>query len=407
LSGVRVLLLQGPVGGFFASLAKFLRSRGHETTKVNFNAGDFFFARGKGVVNFPGGPREWRSWLKRELRKRRPDAVLMFGDRRPVHRIAIVAAKRFGVPVFSFEEGYLRPHYVTFERGGNNAHSPLPREPSAYGGIAASQPPRQLPHHFAATARRAVLYYCARTLGMPLFPGHMSHRPRNIFIECYFWYRSILRHSLASRRDRRRIDEFTGPAPPRFFMMALQVHNDLQLVSHGRGWQNARLIREVIGSFAVHAPRHAQLVIKVHPMDRGHRNYARKIRESAEYNGVSDRVIVLETGPLAPIVRAALGLVTVNSTSALAALAHGVPVAVLGEAFYAIDGLARRYPDIESLAGFWTAPPRSSPEFARRFIDRLTADCLLMGSFYLPKTWPALFADIEARLLRETATEAG
>ena len=42
-SGKRVLLLQGPVGPFFALLAQDLREAGAEVFKVNFNAGDCLF----------------------------------------------------------------------------------------------------------------------------------------------------------------------------------------------------------------------------------------------------------------------------------------------------------------------------------------------------------------------------
>mgnify|MGYP006875188361 CR=1 FL=1 len=43
VSSQRVLLLQGPMGDFFAQLAAWLRTRQIEVHKVNFNGGDRFF----------------------------------------------------------------------------------------------------------------------------------------------------------------------------------------------------------------------------------------------------------------------------------------------------------------------------------------------------------------------------
>ena len=74
-----------------------------------------------------------RIHFERMIRSERPNAVVLFGDERPVHRVARRIARAFGIPVWCFEEGYLRPNYVTFERDGNNANSPLPRSPEDYG----------------------------------------------------------------------------------------------------------------------------------------------------------------------------------------------------------------------------------------------------------------------------------
>ena len=60
-------------------------------------------------------------------------------------RGAIAVARRLRVAVYVFEEGYLRPDYVTLEPGGVNAASALPREPGFYLAQAASQPARPAP----------------------------------------------------------------------------------------------------------------------------------------------------------------------------------------------------------------------------------------------------------------------
>ena len=50
---------------------------------------------------------------------------MLYGDTRPIHAHAIDIANARGLTVHVFEEGYLRPYWVTYERGGANGHSRL------------------------------------------------------------------------------------------------------------------------------------------------------------------------------------------------------------------------------------------------------------------------------------------
>jgi capsular polysaccharide export protein len=61
-SGKRVLMLQGPVGPFFARLATDLALVGAVVFKVNFNGGDWLFSQGAAfsrVFNFRGRSEDW------------------------------------------------------------------------------------------------------------------------------------------------------------------------------------------------------------------------------------------------------------------------------------------------------------------------------------------------------------
>ena len=126
-SGRRVLLLQGPVGPFFARLAQDLERVGARVFKVNFNAGDWLFYR-RGAMNYRGTMSDWPEWLEERLRTLKIDVVIMFGDCRPIHREAHALADRLGLEVWVFEEGYIRPDYVTLERFGVNGNSRMPRK---------------------------------------------------------------------------------------------------------------------------------------------------------------------------------------------------------------------------------------------------------------------------------------
>ena len=51
------------------------------------------------------------------------DLVFLFGDCRPIHRAAHDVATAMGIDVGVFEEGYLRPDFITLERHGVNGNS--------------------------------------------------------------------------------------------------------------------------------------------------------------------------------------------------------------------------------------------------------------------------------------------
>ena len=130
-SGKNVLLLQGPLGPFFMHLSRDLRNAGAKVTKVNFNGGDWLFSSGS-CVNYTGHAIDWPKYLTRLIKERNIDVILLFGDCRSLHRMALKHAVPMGIDVGVFEEGYVRPDYITFERYGVNANSQLPRDASHY-----------------------------------------------------------------------------------------------------------------------------------------------------------------------------------------------------------------------------------------------------------------------------------
>ena len=68
-------------------------------------------------------------------------------------------------------------------------------------------------------------------------------------------------------------------------------------------------------------------------------------------------------GDLDAIMDSATGVVTVNSTAGLSAIAKGLPTIALGCAIYDIDGLAHQ----QGLDRFWTYPERPVPELYAAF----------------------------------------
>jgi len=95
-------------------------------------------------------------------------------------------------------------------------------------------------------------------------------------------------------------------------------------------------INEVMHSFAKKAPSAEYLVIKHHPMDRGHRLYGPLIRQLGKKYGINHRVIYVHDLPMPELLTHSKAVVTINSTAGLSALIHNKPLKVMGNALYDI-----------------------------------------------------------------------
>ena len=129
-SGKRIILLQGPVGPFFRHLACDLRNTGAMVFKVNFNAGDWVFYPHR-AINYRGSMEEWPAVIEKLLKSLQIDVIFLFGDCRPVHRDIRHIAGKLGIQTGVFEEGYVRPNYVTLERYGVNGNSTIIDDPES------------------------------------------------------------------------------------------------------------------------------------------------------------------------------------------------------------------------------------------------------------------------------------
>ena len=379
-NGKRVLLLQGPVGPFFRRLAQDLTQAGAQVFKVNFNGGDWLFYPGA-EFNYRGNPQDWPAYFETLLEQLHFDVVMLFGDCRPIHRSAHVVAHRHGLEIGVFEEGYIRPHYVTLERFGVNDYSPLPRSPLFYLNrpSPAIEAPQPLGNTYYHTALWATLYYFAAGLLKPLFQKYRHHRPLN-WLEILPWLRSIWRKRYYAFKERGMQVRLTNKFAGRYFLVPLQVHNDAQIEKHSDYVSVENFIEEVTASFARHAPRGRLLVFKHHPMDRGYCDYAEFIVRCNKKYGLEGRCFYIHDQHLPTLLDHVCGVVVVNSTVGLSAILHGAPVKVCGKALYNMNGLTFR----RSLEKFWREAKHAkpNPHLMKNFLDYLVAHSQLNGSFY-------------------------
>lgn len=387
----QVLLLQGLMGPFFNRLGEALRRDGYGVHKVNFNGGDRLFWRGE-AIDYTGTEAEWPSRLERIIRERAITDIMLFGDCRTLHRAAVVVCRRLRIPVHVFEEGYIRPDFVTLELGGVNGHSSLPDDPAFYLAEATRLPPAPpnspVPSSFRRRATEGVLYNAADILTRWRYQHWSNHRPWHPVHEGIGWLRRLARGRSAAARSRLVLDRLERGGSS-YFLFPLQLDADAQIRHHSRFGDMGEAINVVVASFARHAPPELRLVVKEHPLDNGLTDWRRIVEELARTHGVSGRVDYLESGDIALLVRPARGLVTINSTTGTLAAASGVPVATLGGAVYAIRGIVHD----RGLDTFWTAPTPPDPAvfaaFRRVLIDR----CLLRGGFFSEEALDVVVGD--------------
>jgi capsular polysaccharide export protein len=376
----RVLLLQGPTGPFFREFSGFLQQRGATVTKVNFNGGDDFYFSGKNVLRYRGSPERWPQFLFTLVMERRIQAIFLFGDCRPVHHPAVQLANGVGIDVWVFEEGYVRPNYITLEKGGVNGYSPL--HDVSLKQILETPPvelsePGYFPDDFRHKVFHSFVYFLFGWLWSYRYPEYDHHKP---FRLCRFvpWVRSAIRHLVYRTAERPVIERILTEGRQRYFLVPLQVYDDSQVTCHSTYGGMEAFIEESMASFARHAPQDAWLVFKHHPMDRGHVHYGRLIASLARRHGCEERIFYIHDAHLPTLLKHTKGVVVINSTVGLQALHHGAPVIALGKAIYNKPPLTYG----GRLDDFWKAPPPVDREAVMRFRANLIARTQINAGFH-------------------------
>jgi len=377
--GKNVLLLQGPVGPFFYRFAKKLKQAGATVYKINFNGGDFVFYP-FASVNYTKDLENLGVFLRDFCIKNNIDSMIVFNDCRPVHSVAKFVAKEMKINLGVFEEGYVRPDYITFENEGVNGHSRIPKERSFYDAREISQEyaTKKVGNAYPAMASYAFLYWLGAFLFSWYFNNSLHHRSLSP-LEGYPWIVSYLRKFKYALRERD-VKKKIKALPKRYFLAALQVHNDTQIYSHFSGGTVEVFIDNLILSFAKNSNSSDFLVIKHHPMDRGYRDYTELIDNLSIRYGVDSRVFYIHDEHLPTLLGNAIGCVVINSTVGVSALHHNCPLKVCGNAFYDIDGLTYQ----GNINTFWQEAKMSKPdhELYLKFKNYVVLKTQINGSFY-------------------------
>jgi capsule polysaccharide modification protein KpsS len=374
------LLLLGPNGPFFRRLADDLEAGGTRVTKVVFNSGDSLFWH-RPAVRFREPLDRWPARFRELVTEGDIDTVFLFGDGRPIHAQIMPIAEELGVAVWVFEEGYLRPDYITLERGGVNGNSSLPKDPAFYRATAGLLPPLDdaspVGQTFRWSALWTILNACANTWFGWRYPDYVHHRDINCWRQGLLWGRSGVRKVTNRIRERKVLDRLAGELSGRYFFAPLQVHCDSQ-VGHSRFASVSEFIREIAETFAASAPAETHLVFKHHPHDRAYTDYRALISELAAEHRLGDRLIYVHDLHLPTILRNARGTIAMNSTVGISSLLHDTPVIALGDAIYDIPGVTHQ----GSLGDFLVDPGEVDGELFEAFRAWVRHTTQINGSFH-------------------------
>ena len=264
------------------------------------------------------------------------------GTQDPVHALAIQGARQFNLRVHVFEEGYLRPYWVTYERDGCNGHSKLmamrlsdmsealqtgsldePAAPAHWG---------EMRHHmfYGALYHFFVLFL---NQAYPKFQHHRPHRVRDEFrqhLRKLFWMPlSFVRRGLATLHGYKPLAFPTiwfccnynmtarcKRIPPSPTMPSFSIKCSAALPKGRPGITNWWSKRIHVGTEWCKA-------------------LSATLKNLAEKHQIIDRLRYIEGGKLAKILRQARSAVTVNSTAGQQALWRGIPLKLFGNAVYA------------------------------------------------------------------------
>jgi len=339
-----ILLLQGPVGFFFKKVGNQFAKKGANVYRIGLNAGDGFFASHKHYTAYRGRPEEWYTFILQFLKAHHIDKIFIFGDCRYYQSLAIGASNTLGVEVFVFEEGYLRPHYITLEKYGVNDYSHLPRDPEFYKNIELTEiPPAKYstPNPICNWSIVIAYYFIAKLLSFR-YPHYRHHRNFSATQEFFFGIRSLIRKVLYTQRDEKYLPQIKNELSKQYFFVPLQTHNDFQILQHSGYGSLEKFIIEVLESFSLHANKNMYLIFKHHPIDRGRKNYKNFIMEQARELEMEERIIVVHDLHLPTCLEHAKGTITINSTVGLSSVLKGTPTITLGRAVYNIEGLSQK-----------------------------------------------------------------
>ncbi|WP_090270961.1 capsule biosynthesis protein [Thalassovita taeanensis] len=379
------LCLQGPHGPFFHQLGKMLRRAGMQVWRVGFNAGDrAFWFHPSSYIPYCGRPEDWPDAFEALVAEKGVTDIVLYGDTRAIHSEAVARAQRAGLMVHVFEEGYLRPFWVTYERGGTNGNS-------------------RLMHTSVKQMRRALAL--SDTSSPPAPPGHWGDMRQHVFYGAlYHWFvmfRNGQYRKFRPHRDLSVTQEFKlylrrlvmtpvlmaerGLATFRikhggfpYHLALLQLEHDSSFQKHSPFDTMAEFLELSIRGFAEGAPGHHHLVIKAHPLEDGRVPLRQEIARIAKEAGVADRVHFVRGGKLARLLNEARSAVTVNSTAAQQVLWRGIPLKVFGDAVYAKP----EFVSDQALPAFFAGAKRPDLSAYRDYRRYLLETSQIPGGFY-------------------------
>lgn len=378
------LFLQGPHGWFFGDLARQLQSAGSKVFRVNFNGGDRrFWSKRLPYQNYVAPLENWEKDCEQIYREQGITDIVLYGDTREIHAKAIGIALAHQIRIHVFEEGYIRPYWVSYERNGSNAHSELMKKNLQ--DIQAERASRDIdlqeaPANWGAAFSHkwaGFLYHWHLVWGKRRFPNYRSHRDVRLSDEVIWNFVRMMLSPWVFFRRKLRTRKFLRRGRG-YYVALLQLEHDSSLVAHSDYPSQEQYIAEVISAFAENAPAYRDLVFKRHPFDDFRVPYAQWVEKYRELYQVVDRVAILDGGKLAEIINPCQAVIAINSTGVQHALWRGVPVKLLGRSVFALPEIVSQ----QNLLEFFQEPEGGDKNAFLEFRSYLLETSQIIGSYY-------------------------
>lgn len=375
------LLLQGPPGWFASHLATSLERKGYQCLRINLCVGDWFFWRGPEAANYRGSLERWPQFLSEYIQQNQITDIVYYADRLPYHALAKKVAEEQGLNAITYEHGYLRPNWITVERGGMSRFSHFPdcqehirRCGKEYPKPVAKQ---KLSHPFWKEALFEVIFNLANYFDFIFFPRYKQDKVYNPLLEYLNYIPRLLRGGQAAKKAEKTVAELYKNKAE-FFVFPLQMQNDYQLRDNSPFNHQSEAINLAIEAFSQHAKEDSILLFKVHPLDNGIEPWSKIISRFAQQYHVVSRVLLVDGGYLNDMLAKCCGVLTVNSTVGVQALGLLKPVKVLGYSVYDIEGLTCQ----QKLSVFFQNPIAPDRELVDCFLQLLGGTIQVHGNFY-------------------------
>lgn len=400
------LILQADWEGGMVNVALDLMEAGKSVTKILLHAGDWIYKwKGVSTVNFDAPIKSFESWLRHYIEQNELDCLILYNQYRPYNQIGWDLAEELDIECIVLELGLLRPDFCSiytreldqFEYLAGRWEGVTDNKET----ICETEKPAQLA--VMSTPQKIVqfAFYYSFSRFMAAFAGKYQHyqdqRSLSFSHHLGAGIRNLLRFQGRDKQNRyNRI--FSTSLSGQYYIAPLQVHSDSQITKRSDFTDMEAFIRHVSRSFLKHAPVDTKLVFKVHPMDRGYKDYAKLIKKLQSKPG-GDRILYLDRIHLPTALDHARGCVTINSSVGLSALIHGAPTVTLGEAAYHLKGLTFQ----GELDAFWRQHGEVNSGYVHNYVNLLKTTSQAYGTLYQQLyaapgcskiAWPKAFQEI-------------
>jgi capsular polysaccharide export protein len=375
---------------FFINIAKELSKLGHRSYLMKFELGDLLF-KSEGIETvfapFKISKREYPisdedilampiyniTYTERILKKKVPskfyrtfkrymyfidqyieqnkiDCICIFNGYHWIDQIAKFLAEKRGLKLFFFEDGLFRPFTVTCDPKGINAVSSVTQNPSFYDSIDVDYD-RLEKYLFKPETplllknKKENLLKVGIVKSFSMFGSFIRLHP-NYYVHINFW--QAIKYFLFKINYSRRSND-SLELPEEFVFVPFQVTRDTQIFYNSPRIKNMEefldYVYDAVQKFNDKNGRNLKIVVKEHPEDMSRNNY----KELKNKYKNRKNVIFVEKYNVKKLIKESLGVITINSTVGIEALALNNRVITLGEALYNIDGIVHKCTDPSQL----------------------------------------------------------